>query len=237
MHAAAAPPRAPAHSAADDACTLQEVHAAGESITPPPGDLAVAKWRPPVLISKDDTPPVVIPAHLLADSTAAPAAAPLHARQPPPDPVHEVLSRCVDAVCAEAGDAENSDQSHSTAGPAAHLIAADAPSSGGGGDEADAHVFETRHMADPAKVRASMAEAETAWAARVSELWTVGGFRPAEVDELLDTLAQFAWGEADPRLLGDANAQLQSAKDWYADVQVRAHCHRSGSVFVALTCA
>lgn len=77
------------------------------------------------------------------------------------------------------------------------------------------------------QVRAAMARAESEWAERSQAVWVHGGVRPAEVDELLDRMQQFQWGEADPAVLSAAHNSLQSAKDWYSDVQVQhttSHC-------------
>ena len=77
------------------------------------------------------------------------------------------------------------------------------------------------------QVRAAMARDEAEWAERSQAVWLHGGVRPAEVDELLDRMQQFQWGEADPEVLSAAHNSLQSAKDWYSDVQVRLTKSRS----------
>lgn len=74
-----------------------------------------------------------------------------------------------------------------------------------------------------------MAEAEAEWTAKANAIWNQGGVRPAEVDDLLEVMQQFQWGEADPSHLASAHNSIQSAKDWYSDVQVSRH-H-------AITCA
>jgi hypothetical protein len=71
------------------------------------------------------------------------------------------------------------------------------------------------------QVRAAIAHAQAAWAVKSNAIWQQGGVRPAEVDELLEGLQQFQWGEADPEVLSAAHNSIQSAKDWYSDVQVR----------------
>lgn len=98
-----------------EAKNVQDVRSRAKEVPKPQGDCSVAKWRPPVLISKDDTPPVNIPAHLLiARSPREPVPV---AAEPPlattammmqpidssttnrADTVQSVLRRCVDQVC------------------------------------------------------------------------------------------------------------------------------------------
>lgn len=302
-----------------------------KDVTPPPGNKEAAKWRPPVLIGKDDTPPVVIPAHLLAPS-ARPAAAPA-ARQRqgtlPAMPaktaigagaggsenvsevIRSLVARCVDRVCGRgaqadaaptapvasapagplekqlvaavkvateeekvvavhaaaavqaaaaqaAADAAAADEAAETLaameaalaggpmpaavngaaamdtgmlplamkpeGPAAMVLGEAPPvaavSEAEAGEASAAGVYETRHMADPELVRTAIEEAAEAWRQRALDVERVGGFRPAEVDDLLDSQQQFDWGDMDPQVLHEARNKLLSAKDWYADVQV-----------------
>lgn len=280
------------------------------SVPAPAGDTAPAKWRPPVLIGKDDTPPVVIPPHLLARSTAPSRAPSLFAlpgtEQVQAAPAAEALpdggadmasdsaamvikslvSRCVDLVCgtnnasvpekcpatacvmpetvppaagdatAEAADAVAVDATASLAAMEAALAGApvqvvtaqdtemlpemlpvdakpDVPAEVAAGgsaavglgtvaseEEGVVGVYETRHMADPTLVRDAIAESAEAWRQRALDVERVGGYRPAEVDDLLEAQQQFEWGDVDPEVLNEARNKLLSAKDWYADVQV-----------------
>lgn len=68
-----------------------------------------------------------------------------------------------------------------------------------------------------------MAQAEAEWKTKSNAIWQQGGVRPAEVDDLLEALQQFQWGEADPNSLSASHNSIQSAKDWYSDVQVRVY--------------
>lgn len=262
---------------------VQGVEEVAKHVTPPPGDKEAARWRPPVLIGKDDTPPVAIPTYLLAPSARPPPAAATEGTlvQPPvaadagsepiPDAIKALVSRCVARVCGTqpaatveppqaatslqaplAAAAEKAAADDAAADEAAETLAAMEAALAGSPMQTPAHVdadmlplaikpeaageqappgelqdgsaagvYETRHMADPELVRAAIGDAAEAWRQRALDVERVGGFRPAEVDELLDAQQQFDWGDMDPEGLTDARNKLLSAKDWYADVQVR----------------
>lgn len=270
------------------------------TVTPPPGNTAPAKWRPPVLIGKDDTPPVVIPPHLLARAGAPrarivadaaqhsdPATAVTEAADGGGESVSTVIrslvSRCVDLVCGTDKDAATAKPAAAapasaeadalvaadsgvslmaleaalagTAAPAAapmdtDMVPLDIKPLAPAGEAADGAVamlcaaanddggavgvYETRHMADPELVRGAIAEAAEAWRQRALDVERVGGYRPAEVDDLLEAQHQFEWGDVDPDVLNEARNKLLSAKDWYADVQVGV-CHGLACLHVTTT--
>lgn len=304
-----------------------------KDVTPPPGNKEAAKWRPPVLIGKDDTPPVAIPAHLLAPSARRPPAPAAGAAPSQPqgtlpgmlvetptgtgadgsenvsEVIRSLVARCVDHVVGTGAPADatptapgasapvgpleqrpvaaEEDEAAVAAAAAVQAAAAEAAADAAAADEAAetlaameaalagrpppvmvnvaagmdtgmppltmkpegpaamviceapaaaavaeaeaevgsaAGVYETRHMADPELVRAAIEEAAEAWRQRALDVERVGGFRPAEVDDLLDSQQQFDWGDIDPEVLHEARNKLLSAKDWYADVQARPPC-------------
>jgi hypothetical protein len=191
----------------------------------PVGDASavqLARWRPPVLIGKDDAPAFVVPERFLpskAAAAASPAALPAAAaaavaavkqEDRVEDEVRAVVWECVDRACAGEVPPDDSEMSHQTV--AVTGIEDDGDDGVGG--------YETRHVACPALVRAAVSETEAEWHGRVRAALERGGIKPAMLQSLIAEGEALKWAEVDGGKLADALERLLAARRWFSDVQV-----------------
>jgi hypothetical protein len=225
-----------------DAAT--RTNAAADRSLGDPTAVQLATWRPPVLIGKDDTPPVAIPVEFLSDARRRARAADARARDEAAElllvctglgarpvsglggadasddneeVVRSILTEVVDSAVrsgCSGGPGDDSDTSHQTIAAAAGASEQDHLERGEGGP-----VYETRHVADAALVRQAVAREERAWHERAAAAIAAGGIKPAALDALLASGQALAWGESDPSALDSSIEHLRTAKAWLADVQ------------------
>jgi hypothetical protein len=172
----------------------------------------LARWRPPVLIGKDDVSTIAVPERFLPSRGPASVVAEAVKQEDlgAEDTVREIVLECVDRACTAAGDSgapEDSEMSHQT------VAAADDDSNG---------AYETRHVACPTLVRVAVSEAESAWHTRVQSALERGGIKPAVLESLIAEGAALKWAEVDDGKLAAAMDRLLAAKRWFSDVQVLA---------------